>query len=172
MAVKKLNDKYIVLTNVIFMWPKVQEPATKYQSTELEYSVECVIDDETKKELTKLKLNKQFKDASEKYEEYDGMWLFKATQNVLTSTGKELRPPFVIHPDKTTVQETVGNGSTGQIKLFCMEGAGVSKGKINIKLNGLLIEDLKVYEGNDAADGFDLDDTSSGGMDEDDDLAF
>lgn len=158
MAVKKINDKYIVLTNVIFMWPKVQEPGLKYNSTEQEYSVECLVDAETVKGLKALKVNKTFKDASEKYPEHEGRWSFKAANNVLTAQGKELQPPFVLDTSLTPISEKVGNGSTGQVKLFCMEGQGLSKGKLNIKLNGLMVTNLVVYEGSNQSEGFEVDD--------------
>lgn len=58
------DQKYGVLSNVVLAYAKLAEPSTKYQSTDLEYSVDCVVDKATAKAWSK-----QF--TKQKAKEYD-----------------------------------------------------------------------------------------------------
>lgn len=170
MAVKQLNDKFAIITDVVFFWAKVLEPAPKYNPDDgKEYSVQCFIDSATMKELKKMKINKQFSEVDEdKYPEYEGMYVLKLTQNELKKDGSPLPKPVVINKQKQVIDEAIGNGSTGQVKIYMQEGLGASKGKLNIKLSAIMVENHIAYEGNSAIDGFDVDDVP----DDDDDIPF
>lgn len=176
MAVKQLNDKFAVITNVTFLWAKVHEPAPKYNPADgREFSVTCLIDAETKKQLAKMKINKNITEVDEdKYPEYEGLYTLKLTQNELKADGSPLPPPIVLGSDKQPMTDNVGNGSTGQVKIYMREGIGASKGKLNVKLSSMFVQNLVPYEGSSAADGFEDDDAPAlaGNFDDDDDIPF
>lgn len=162
MAVRVLNDKHTVITDVVFMWAKVHEPTPKYNPEDgREYSVVCLIDRETKKELEKMKLNKNFKEVDEdKYPDYEGLYEVKFAQPEKNRAGKTLIAPIVIGPDMQQTDSLIGNGSKGQIKLFTMQGMGASKGKINARLHSVLVQDMVEYEGGSDLDGFEVDESA------------
>lgn len=170
MAVKQLNDKFAVLTDVVFLWAKVHEAAPKYNPADgKEYSVTCLIDADTKKQLAKMKINKTIAEVDEdKYPEYEGLYTLKLTQNELKADGGALPKPVVLGPDKQPMTDNVGNGSKGQVKIYMREGIGASKGKINVKLSSMFVQNLVPYEGTSVTDGFD-DPVEVGAFDDDDD---
>ena len=172
MAVKQLNDKFAIITDVVFFWSKVHEPAPKYNPDDgREYSVNCFIDADTVKQLKKMKINKNFNEVDEdKYPEHEGLYVLKLTQNELKRDGSPLPKPVVIDRFKSPIEDNIGNGSTGQVKIYMQEGIGASKGKLNVKLSAMMVENLIPYEGgNSAADGFDTEDAPAQVADDDDD---
>lgn len=172
MAVRQL-PKHLIVTDAVLMWSKMQVPVLKYgEDNVYEYSVEALIDEETKKALTKLKVNKQFKEAGEKYEEYEGLYILRLTQPKFARSGKELQKPVVFDQYQQPTTEEPGNGSKGQVKIFFQEGTGVSKGKLNLRLHSVFVQEWEEFSGGgNGLDGFD--DAADGGEGfDDDDIAF
>ena len=56
-----MADKKIVLKNVEVNWAKLFDAAPKWQSTELEYSIDVKVNDQLAKLMKDYKLNKQTK---------------------------------------------------------------------------------------------------------------
>jgi hypothetical protein len=149
--VKYLEDKKaLYLKDVVVYWAQVHTPTFVYGSqTEKEYQVSVIINEEDMKALKKLRLNKQFKEIGvdipeDKYPGLEGKYLIKITQKAVSSTGKELKID-VLDKNGDPLRDNIGNGSLVNLKLFAMEGVGVSKNKLNIRLNTLLVTKLVEY---------------------------
>ena len=60
-----MADKKIVINDVEVSWAKLQEPANKYMSDELEYSVSLKMNDQLEKLMTDYKINKKVKEGKD-----------------------------------------------------------------------------------------------------------
>lgn len=139
----------VIIKDVIFYYAKVQEPALNYAKTGNEFSVQALITKEEMQKLKVMKINKTFKNIEdegllEKFPEGKGRYLVSFKCPEKTSTGKELSIRVVDASGKV-MPDLVGNGSKGQLKIWLMEGQGLSKGKMNARLNAMMVEALKEY---------------------------
>jgi hypothetical protein len=139
----------VFIKDVIFYYASVQSPKPNYGKTGNEYSVQALITKDEMQRLKAMKVNKTFKNIEDeglldKYPEGKGRYLvsFKCPES--SSTGKELSIRVVDASGKP-MEDLIGNGSKGQLKLWLMEGQGLSKGKMNARLNAMMVEVLKEY---------------------------
>lgn len=159
-----------VIKDVVMYWARVQKPVQNYAGDGTEYVVTALLNKETVRELMALNLNKTFKNIgadlnlSDKYpEEYHDRYLVKFNQKGTTKAGEPLRID-VLRLDGNVVRTfdgEIGNGSKGQLKLYLMDGMGASSGKMNSRLNAVLVTDLVEYNPNGTskvASDFDLGD--------------
>jgi hypothetical protein len=65
----------------------------------------------------------------------------------LTKAGKPLTVN-VVNPEGKLIEDLIGNGSTGHLRLYATEGVGATKGKVNVRLNTVMVTDLVEYANN------------------------
>jgi hypothetical protein len=151
-AVIKLEKNAIYLQNVTLFWSKVQEPHQGPYDDIPKYSTTVIMDSETVKELKKIKINKTFKEIGvdidvDKYPDHEGSFICKFEQPSLTKAGKPLTVN-VVNPEGKLIEDLIGNGSTGHLRLYATEGVGATKGKVNVRLNTVMVTDLVEYANN------------------------
>jgi hypothetical protein len=179
MSVKYVEDKNaLYIKDAVLYWASVHTPKLKYGSqTDKEYQITVLVTEEDMKALKKIKLNKEYKHVGddidvEKFPDCEGLWVVKFSQPALAKSGKKLSV-VVKNADGSDLEKEIGNGSKGHIKLYAQEGVGVSKGKVNTRLNAVVVTELIEYSG--GSDGFDSElgvSTRSNKKQEDDDLSF
>ena len=111
-----MADKKLVLNNVEVSWAKLQEPATKYKSEELEYSVAIKMNEQLTALMSDYKINKtvKHKDSTFEGEGFIQVSLDKQTRGGWTRFG--------------TIYDTIGNptddlmGNGSKLNLFVSIG--------------------------------------------------
>jgi hypothetical protein len=158
-----------VLKDVVMYWAQVHTPVLKYKTltNAKEYTLTCLLTKETVMELKGLKpgLNKQFKRIDDdpkllaKYPEYADRFEVKFTQNEVSSKGKALSVDVIDKKGKPITGD-IGNGSSGQVKLFFYE----YDSSLIVRLNAVMVSNLVEYTGtkSDDDEGFDFDSDTSG----------
>lgn len=163
------KQKYGVLENVILAYAKIAEPSTKYQSTDLEYSVDCVVDKATAKAW-----NKQFaKQKAKEFDREDFETKFKMTapfegdeiyvikmKKAATKDGEvfdeKYRPKVFLDTSdgervEITTSRLISNGSVAKVSYRVTENSYGIFGQLN---NILMDEDgFKEYINTSSADG-------------------
>jgi hypothetical protein len=154
-----LDEKSGKISNVHFAYVKIQKGGKKYESEELEYSVDVVVDKATAKEMKKNFPKNGLKEVdtaefeekykfSAPYPDQDEQYLLKFKTNVADKNGEE-KPyswssrPKVYVPDGDKIKDVtmdvrVGNGSSGDIAF------NVSNGKFGQihHLSAILVKDM------------------------------
>jgi len=145
-----MEQMNVKLSNVIFYYAKVYEPAQNYAKTANEFSVQCLIDKETMTKLKGLKVNKTFKNVEdegllEKYPDGKGRYLVSFKMPEFTAAGKSLSVR-VVDTHGRSMTDLIGNGSKGEVLIWIYEGTGMSKGKMNSRLSAIKVDDLVSFE--------------------------
>jgi hypothetical protein len=145
-----MEQMNVKLSNVIFYYAKVYEPAQNYGKTANEFSVQCLIDKETMTKLKGLKVNKTFKNVEdegllEKYPEGKGRYLVSFKMPEFTSAGKPLSVR-VVDTKGHGMTDLIGNGSKGEVLIWIYEGQGMSKGKMNSRLSAVKVDELVHFD--------------------------
>jgi len=102
------TDKKIVLKDVEVCWAKVQEPANKYMSDELEYTVAVKMNDQLDRLMQDFKLNKKVKEGKDST--FDGGRFIQVGLDEKTRSGWT-RYGEVYDKDGNPTEALVGNGS-------------------------------------------------------------
>ena len=111
------KDKKMVLKDVEVSWAKVQEPATKYMSEELEYTVAIKMNDQLERLMTDYKINKKVKEGKDSTfndARFIQIGVDQNTKNGWTRHGE------VYDKDGNPTQALVGNGS--KVNMFISIG--------------------------------------------------
>lgn len=156
----KKEQQALYIKDVTLFWASVLETKPTFSGDSNEYIANIIVSEDDAKALKKLKLNKELKEIGvdvdenlETYADYEGKFLFKAKCPEYTAKGKKLFIK-VVDKDGNDIDENVGNGSQGHIKLFAwVSDKGAAKGKMNTRLNAVVVTDLIPY--NDTSGGFD-----------------
>jgi len=111
-----MADKKIVLKNVEVNWAKLFDAAPKWQSTELEYSIDVKVNDQLAKLMKDYKLNKQTKNKDTAFNGADfiTLKLDEKTKNGWVRYGE------VFDKEGNPSSDLVGNGS--KVNLFVSLG--------------------------------------------------
>ena len=112
-----MADKKIVINDVEVSWAKLQEPANKYMSDELEYSVSLKMNDQLEKLMTDYKINKKVKEGKDST--FDGARHINIALAEKTSGGWT-RYGEVYDKDGNPSKALVGNGS--KVNMFVTIG--------------------------------------------------
>ena len=112
-----MADKKIVLKDVEVCWAKLQEPATKWKSDELEYTVALKMTDQLERLMTDYKLNKTVKEGKDTT--FDGARFIQIGLDEKTRGGWT-RYGEVYDKDGNPTQSLVGNGS--KVNMFVSIG--------------------------------------------------
>lgn len=111
------TDKKIVLKDVEVCWAKIQEPANKYMSDELEYTVAVKMNDQLDRLMKDFKLNKKVKEGKDST--FDGGRFIQVGLDEKTRSGWT-RYGEVYDKDGNPTEALVGNGS--KMNLFVSIG--------------------------------------------------
>ena len=111
------TDKKIVLKDVEVCWAKIQEPANKYMSDELEYTVAVKMNDQLDRLMKDFKLNKKVKEGKDST--FDGGRFIQVGLDEKTRSGWT-RYGEVYDKDGNPTESLVGNGS--KMNLFVSIG--------------------------------------------------
>ena len=109
-----MADKKIVINDVEVSWAKLQEPANKYMSDELEYSVSLKMNDQLEKLMTDNKKVKEGKDSTFDGARHINIALAEKTSGGWTRYGE------VYDKDGNSSKALVGNGS--KVNMFVTIG--------------------------------------------------
>lgn len=153
-----------IIRNVIMFYPKVQEPAPKFDPSQGdEYSVQIAVTKAEMQRLKKMNINKTFKSVdddnlAEKYPGTEGMYMVRIATNAIGTNGKSQKPT-VFSANGEVLDCLIGNGSKGDVKINLYESKKGAQGKLNAQLMALRITELVEYKGKksgDITDGFDF----------------
>ena len=78
----------------------------------------------------------------------DGVFVGNVKRKLANAKGEKNNPPIVIDKNKNDLTDPIGNGSKGNLKLFCYDiKAGPMKGKPGAMLSAIQVTELIPYEG-------------------------
>ena len=139
MPINKNTGKNIIITNATFKWAKLGKPVSPFGALIWEMSVHLPKKDKQIPELEAEGI--VFKDDTE-----GGTRYFTAKRKAEKPDGSANTPVTVIDTDKKTVEaSTIGNGSTGKVKLFKYDWEHKSRKGTSFVLQAVLVENLVQY---------------------------
>lgn len=112
-----MADKKIVLKDVEVCWAKLQEPANKYMSEEMEYTVAIKMNDQLERLMTDFKLNKKVKEGKDST--FDGARFIQIGLDEKTRGGWT-RYGEVYDSNGNPTEDLIGNGS--KVNMFVSIG--------------------------------------------------
>lgn len=159
----------IIVRDVEFHWSKLDKTVSPFGTERWETQLRTR-DEGKAKELKELFLNvKQESDDEGTYWKTNvNRNLFKANQDKIPEHEREKNtPPEVLDSNKQPLTKLVGNGSTGNVKLFQAPYNFKGRKGVSTVLTAVQVTDLKVYEPNTGVDFDVIDDGSDTTSNED-----
>jgi hypothetical protein len=167
MPVKLVKDgkfEFLYIKDAIAYYPKVHQPANKYQSTDREYTItlfvtdedRAVLEDEVLVNKTLYKVGKDknkkrvIKYAEDKYQDVSGLNGIQISLNEFNKSGRK-NALTVIDSNGNPITDNIGNGSRVSVKCFGYRNVDDA---LVVSLQTIMVDELVPYESGGSGDGY------------------